>query len=257
MNQVYPAIQYPEPSDQISLFGAHINDVTMNQAVKMIIESKNSVGPKVGYFVNANSINLAFNKPSLINTINLGDMTFADGSGMRLAARFKGISLKDNINGTDLLPRLCLAAKAHDKKLFLLGSAEGIAKRTADNLVKTYQGLQVVGSHHGYLNSNNTPNIIKQINESNANILLVGMGSPIQEQWVEENRSLLNVDIVLAVGGLFDFYSGRIPRAPSWLRELGMEWVWRLIQEPRVKFKRYVIGNPLFVFRLLLNSNGV
>ena len=91
--------------------------------------------------------------------------------------------------------------------------------------------------------------IVEAINAAQADVLLVALGSPIQEDWVMANRLRLKVGTAIAVGGLFDFLSGNIPRAPLWMRELGLEWVFRLIQEPRVKFTRYVIGNPLFLWR--------
>jgi len=244
-------------TNTISLFGVHLDNVSMKDAVNMVINSKNVIGTKVGYFVNVNSINLFKYNESLAHNINLGDMVFADGSGVRLAARCKGCALKDNINGTDLLPLLCEESIKRKKKIFLLGAEPGLAKTAAKNLKHTHQGLQIVGTHHGYFDKKNSQKIIKVINESQANILLVGLGSPYQEHWIEENREFLNVDITLAVGGLFDFYSGKIPRAPLWLREIGMEWVWRLAQEPKSKFKRYVIGNPIFLLRILMNPKGV
>ena len=129
-----------------------------------------------------------------------------------------------------------------------MGAKPGIAKKAAEKLIKEHKGLNIVGTEHGYTHLNNE-SLIKQINDSGCDLLLVAMGSPIQEKWLIDNKCKLKCKTALAVGGLFDFYSGSISRSPLWLRELGMEWIWRLIQEPRIKFTRYVIGTPLFLYR--------
>lgn len=116
--------------------------------------------------------------------------------------------------------------------------------------------MRIAGSHHGYFKAEDNAQIIAQINQSGADICLVAMGSPVQEQWLLDHANQLQCATALAVGGLFDFYSGKIPRAPRWLRELGFEWVWRLIQEPGTKFKRYVIGNPVFLFRTFVMNQA-
>jgi N-acetylglucosaminyldiphosphoundecaprenol N-acetyl-beta-D-mannosaminyltransferase len=119
-------------------------------------------------------------------------------------------------------------------------------------LEKQYQGLKIVGENNGYFEKNTIEekNIINSINESHADILLVGLGAPFQEKWIHSHRKELSSKILMGVGGLFDFYSGNIPRAPLWIRKMGLEWTYRLYQEPRRMFKRYVIGNPLFIYRV-------
>lgn len=233
-----------------SIFGVRIDNVRMEQAVQSIIAQRNNQNPAIGCFVNVNSLNLAYSTPSLRDAINRSDFVYADGSGVRLAAKRRGIALKDNVNGTDMLPLLCQQASQQGKSLFFLGGSLGVAEKASQNLQQMFPGLRIVGCQNGYFDKRNCDHILKIINGSGANILLVGFGSPLQECWLHERRNELRVDVALAVGGLFDFFSGNIPRAPIWMREMGMEWIWRLLQEPKAKFKRYVLGNPLFIFRM-------
>ena len=240
--------------DSFRLFGIWINNVSMKRAVDMVTAEPVHTTPRIGYFANVNSFNLAHENDYFKQVVNSADFVFADGSGVRLAARVNGVALKDNVNGTDMLPKLCESARDRGLSIYLLGADHGVADTAANALAVQYPGLKIAGTHHGYIDANQSQELIKQINAAGTDILLVGMGSPVQEQWLCEHAHQLRCRSALAVGGLFDFFSGRIPRAPLWMRELGMEWVWRLLQEPKAKFHRYVIGNPQFLIRLTKNS---
>lgn len=235
------------------LFDIKMNNWVLNEAVDWIFSVSSSVC-RAGYFINVNSVNLAYDNTEFKSVLNDADCTFADGSGVRLAAKKQGIKLNDNVNGTDLLPHICKRAIKEGWSIYLLGSAPGVALETAENLMSTYRGLKIAGARHGYFSEGQNTSVIEEINISKADIVLVAMGSPHQEKWIAKNKHLLNAKVALAVGGLFDFYSGNISRAPKWMREIGMEWIYRLAMEPRAKFKRYVLGNPLFLWRVLVNG---
>lgn len=237
-------------ADNITLFGLNITNIPMLAAVNWTIKAPHQQAPNVGFYVNAHSINLGIKNPSFMNQLRQADALFADGSGMRLAAKHAGQQLKDNNNGTDMLPHLCARCIKHSKSIFMLGAKPGVAMQAAINLKKRYPALNIVGVQHGFFDPDNVDTVITHINNSGCDILLVAMGSPMQESWILTHRRALKCQTALAVGGLFDFYAGNIARSPMWLRELGLEWVWRLIQEPKTKFYRYVVGNPIFLFRL-------
>lgn len=242
---------------EFNLFGIKIHNLTMRESIALIT-GEDCVGrTQIGFFVNAHSINQTFENPSLRSNINAADFVFADGIGMRLAAQQAGVVLKDNVNGTDMLLPLCQSAKELGQSVFLLGAAPGIAEQARQQLKLRFPGLNLVGAHHGFLDDVASRRVINEINDLRADIVLVGMGTPIQEDWIMKYQHLFTAKTVLAVGGLFDFYSGRIPRAPQFMRNIGLEWFWRLLQEPRKKFHRYVIGNPLFLYRTLMNVKGV
>lgn len=243
----------------VTLFGIGINNTTMKNAVSWIVSGKKFKGietkpmkpgtPRTGFFINANSINECAKTPSLTKLLKKADCLFPDGSGLRIAARYQNLTLKDNLNGTDMLPILCAQAAMHNKSIFLLGAKPDVAKKAAFNLIKKHRGLNIAGYHHGYFSPAQNENIVALINRSQADIVLVAQGTPTQEQWICDHSTQLKCEAILGVGGLFDYFSGNIPRAPLWMRELGLEWVWRLMQEPVTKFKRYVIGTPEFLYR--------
>jgi len=235
---------------QLPLFGLKVKNTSMKEAVSWITNKQtNKDRTQIGFFINVHSINLSISDVNFFDQLSKADALFADGSGMRLAATKAGFLLKGNNNGTDMLPHLCKRCIKNNQSIYFLGALPGVAQKAANALVKQFPGLEIAGTEHGYTESNHDDKVITAINESGCDVLLVAMGSPIQEKWLLEHREQLKCKTALAVGGLFDFYSGEISRSPMWLREIGMEWVWRLIQEPRNKFNRYVIGTPLFLYR--------
>lgn len=161
-----------------------------------------------------------------------------------------GQGVADNVNGTDLFPMLCERLAGTRHSLFLLGARPGIAEATAENMQQLYPGLKIAGTRDGYFTADEEQEVIGQINGSGATVLLVALGAPRQENWIMQNQQALDPGLMMGVGGLFDFYSGRISRAPVWVREIGLEWVWRLIQEPRRMWQRYLVGNFLFLYRV-------
>lgn len=236
----------------ISLFGLNIEDTSLADAsARVIHDTKSGVRRKI-YFVNAHCINIAAaNADYLCVLQDDGVLLFADGSGMRLASRLSGFFLKDNVNGTDLFPLICRDAADAGIRLALLGARPGIAQHCADNMRSQFPDLNIVWIHDGYFGEDDETGMIKAINDSGAQILFVAMGVPAQEFWMARNADKLKVETLLGVGALFDFYSGAMPRAPQCMRQLGLEWVFRFIMEPRRMFVRYIVGNPVFISRVL------
>jgi exopolysaccharide biosynthesis WecB/TagA/CpsF family protein len=233
-----------------NLFGIRVINTTMPELLDECEEIlSNGTQTSIG-FVNADCMNKCFTNDDYHQTLRNMNQVYPDGIGVRLASQMFGNGVKDNINGTDLFPLLCerLAGVSHG--IFLLGAAEGVAKSTAENMQGRYPGLNISGYQHGFFTPEEEDEVINTINASGASVLMVAMGAPQQEQWIATNRERLNVRILMGVGGLFDFYSGRVSRAPVWIREVGLEWVWRLLQEPGRMWRRYVVGNPLFLYRV-------
>ncbi len=240
----------------LELFGLKIHNHTLADAVHWATTPHPQTETAV--FVNVNSVNLGYHDNALVNAINDADRVFADGSGVRIGAKRLGVTLRDNVNGTDLAEPLCKRAAELGQGVFLLGGKPGVASRAARALHKAFPKLVISGTQHGYFDRNGEENqqLIDRINASGAAIVLVAFGSPLQEDWVARHRHDLQANSVLAVGGLLDFLSGNIPRAPGWMRARGIEWVWRLLQEPRAKFSRYVVGNPLYLLRLCTTAKA-
>ncbi len=201
-------------------------------------------------FVNPDCLNIAYTHDRYRTVLRQAARVLPDGIGVKIGCRMRGLGLAANVNGTDLFPRLCERAARDGFSLFLLGARPGIAELVAENMRACYPNLIIAGVQHGYFTPAEESEIIARINASGAAVLLVAFGVPRQELWLAEHHDALMPPVRMGVGGLFDFYSGRISRAPLWLREIGLEWVWRLIQEPGRMWRRYILGNPLFLYRV-------
>jgi len=205
-------------------------------------------------FINAHCINVADHDPRYREALHSADLLLPDGSGMSLAARLAGETLGENLNGTDLFPELCREAAARGESIYLLGGKPGIAAAAARAMTQRYPGLRIAGTRHGFWRADEEAAVLAEVNASGAGLVLVGMGVPRQEIWIDRHRARLAAPVVMGVGGLFDYYSGAIPRAPLAFRRIGCEWVWRLAQEPRRLFVRYVLGNPRFIMASALHA---
>lgn len=201
-------------------------------------------------YINADCLNKAFTDSEYLNVIQSSERIFPDGIGVKIAAKMTKQEMVDNINGTDMFPELCQLAQERDYSIFFLGAKPGTTDAMINNLKERFPNLNIAGHQHGYFDQKDTQQVIDNINQSKANFLFVAMGAPAQEKWINKNAEQLNCNVMLAVGGLFDFNSGNIPRAPMIFRKIGMEWVWRLLQEPGRMWRRYIIGNPLFLYRV-------
>ncbi len=232
---------------QVHLFGLDITNTDLHTAANAIVSAAESERPLSVGFVNAHLVNLISLDKVDRKTLNSFDLLFGDGAGIAMAARLTDTRLQDNVNGTDLFPILCeLLAETH-RSIFLYGGKPGIAKSAAAK-ASASSSVQVAGTADGYNYDDDT--IVARVNESGASVLLVGLGMPLQEQWITKNISALKPMVVIAVGGLFDFVSQKNRRAPEAIRKLRLEWVWRLANEPRRLFGRYVIGVPRFLLQL-------
>lgn len=246
-----PRAASPSIDRDIRLFGLHITDTTIPRAALWLVEQARDNRPTNVAFLNAHCVNVAYTRSEYRQAMTSMDRVFADGIGVRIAARWAGIDLQDNVNGTDLFPVLCETAAQAGVGVYLLGARHGIAAAAAEQMQARTPGLQISGTHHGYIaDPAAEERAIAEINASGAGILLVAMGVPSQELWIARNRHRILVPVVVGVGGLFDYYSGRIPRAPAALRKAGLEWAWRLAQEPRRLARRYLLGNIEFLARL-------
>jgi exopolysaccharide biosynthesis WecB/TagA/CpsF family protein len=242
-----PGIDGLKTASRTQLFGFEMINAT-RIAVAYDIVTRAATGMRTTIqFLNAHCINVAQTDASYREALANAEFLLPDGSGMAIAARLACQQLGENLNGTDLFPEICCEASAAGQSIFLLGGKPGIAAGAARTMREQFPRLAVAGTHHGYWSAADEDSIIALVNESGADILFVGMGVPVQEKWIARLRGRLSASVVLGVGGLFDYYSGAIPRAPAPIRALGCEWVWRLMQEPRRLARRYLLGNVQFL----------
>ena len=170
-----------------------------------------------------------------------------------------GQQLDHRFTPPDWIDQLCQSAVDEQWTLFFLGSEPGVAKLAGEKLIARHPGLKI-DSHHGYFDHFGSENefVLDRINQSGAQVILVGMGMPLQERWIKRNkRQIQNSFVFLPVGALFNYVAGTVRRGPHWLTDHGFEWLTRLFFEPKRLWQRYLIGNPIFFARLLLYRFGL
>ena len=232
------------------IFGIQFTVCTLVKGISLIEEMIQNKRPQLVILANVHTLNLAFEQGSYKNLLKEAGLVLRDGAGTSWALKKKGIHPLHNFVGTNFIPDFCRHTVHKGYKFFLLGSRPGIAPAAADKLMSLAPGLNITGSINGYFSENETDRIISQINKSESDVLLVAMGNPKQEQWIADNLFRLNTPVCIGVGALFDYLSGRVRRAPEWMLNNGMEWIFRLVTEPTRLWKRYIIGNPRFLMRV-------
>lgn len=206
------------------------------------------------FYQNAFSLYLASKNLQFKKVLNKSDFIIPDGFSIVFGIKKLYKQRIDKVVFTYFfLEKLHEYLSNKNTKLFLLGSDEKTIEVSKNILIEKYN-LNITGFHHGYFNlpaEQDSTNIIQKINQSNAEVLIVGMGMPKSEIWIQENLNSLNVNCIFSVGGFFDFISGKSKIAPKLLYNSGFEWVYRLLQEPKRLFKRYFFSNIYFIFRLI------
>lgn len=212
--------------------------------------------PKRVMYANAHVLNQSTAHPELRTVLEDADLVYCDGYGVRLAAKALDVPVPHRMTGADWIWALAALCEQAGQSIYLLGSEPGIAAQAGERLRETFPLLEVVGSHHGYfdVDSPHDDRVVEHINACRPSIVLVGMGTPKQELWVEANAHRLDVDVLWTVGALFDVVSGKVPRAPGWLADNGLEWIFRLAIEPGRMWRRYLLGNPVFVHRVMTEA---
>ena len=241
-----------DQANKLTLLDVGFLSISMAEALSLIRGVIREDGRESVSFINADCLNISSKDEEYRAILKSQSIVLPDGAGINIGCRLIGERLEANLNGTDLLPELCEVAIEDDFTLYLLGAAPGVAARMRENLMMSYPGLNVVGEHHGYFDHDTDSDaVIAEINEAKPNVVLVAFGAPRQEKWIHKHRAALDSNLLIGVGGLFDFYSGDKKRAPLWMRKCGLEWTYRLYLEPGRLWRRYIIGNPLFVYRIM------
>jgi N-acetylglucosaminyldiphosphoundecaprenol N-acetyl-beta-D-mannosaminyltransferase len=204
-------------------------------------------------YVNAHVLNESREDPALRAALMDADLVYCDGYGVRLAAKALSTEIPHRMTGADWIWDLAARCEERDASVYLLGGDPGVAAQAGQRLRRTHPGLRVVGTHHGYfqMGSGHDDRVIEDVNACCPDILLVGMGTPKQEIWAQRSVDRLDCSVLWSVGALFDFVSGRVPRAPASLSDNGLEWIFRLAIEPQRMWRRYLVGNPVFLGRVL------
>jgi len=245
---------------RVNILGVGISAINMDIALR-VIEGWISRGESHYVCVTpVHSVMECQRDPDLRRIFNTSGMTTPDGMPLVWLSRLYGYRHVNRVYGPDLMLALCEHSVERGYRHFFYGGAEGVPERLAARLQSRFPGLIVAGTFSPPfrpLKPNEDEQIVQLINETNPDIVWVGLGSPKQERWMAEHIDRLTAPVLIGVGAAFDFHTGRKPQAPRWMQRSGLEWLFRLLTEPRRLWRRYLINNPLFVALVLLQVLGL
>lgn len=238
---------------QLDILGIKITSATMDQLHHRIDQIITDGGPGIVLSANAHAVNLTRTRPWLARFYRQADVVRVDGGSIVLAARLWGHRIPERLTWADWAWKFAKHVAAKQYRLFLLGGPQGLAMEAAQGLRKAEPDLQLAGTHHGYFHKENQENdrAIDTINATRPDIVLIGMGMPLQEQWLLNNYTRLNAKVCMVCGSAFKYMAGKRTRCPLWMQNHSLEWLWMLLEEPRRGMVRYLWGNPLFVAYVL------
>ncbi len=232
----------------LEILGVRVDRIALTDLLTFFREAACSRGPVSVCYLNPHAWTLARDNPDLKAALDAADVVMCDGIGILLAARILGERLPARMTSADFIDDVCRQCVADNRSLYFLGGEEGVARQAGEALRRRHPGLNLVGTHHGFLAEPEEERKVKaEIRRLAPDLLIVGMGSPQQEVWVARNLRDLNVRVAWVVGALFDFLAGKVPRAPKWVTKCGLEWLHRFWVEPRRLWRRYLLGNARFV----------
>ena len=245
------------PAGRVNVLGVGVDPLTvedLHAEIERLVQGRRHA---LVLNVNAHCLNLCYEDGALRDFFNGAEVVFCDGAGVMLAARVLGGRIPARITYADWAWQLADFAEARNFSLYFLGAHPGVAQAAARRLKQRYPGLNMVGVHHGFFDRSENEAVVQKINAAAPDILLVGLGMPLQEYWLMDNRHRLDASVVLTGGAVFDYVSGRLRRGPRLLVSSGFEWLARLLIEPRRLWRRYLVGNPLFFLRVVRQRLGV
>lgn len=237
-------------NEQVNILGVNVDAVTMPQAVERVINLIVAGKPSIVATANAEMLLNSTHDAQLKDILNAASLVVPDGAGTVWAARHLGHSMPERVAGFDLVQELMKVAPAHDLKFFLFGAAPGIADKAKLKAESLYPGIKIVGTRNGYFKAEDEPDIIAQIKNSRADILLAALGVPKQEKWLAKykDKDKLNVPVSIGVGGTFDVMAGVVKRAPLWMQKARLEWLFRAMLQPSRAGR--LIALPKFVWKV-------
>jgi len=254
MNPPYPAA--PKKTGFYRFLGLSLHPVDVEEVHSFIAEVVKKGEQALVLNLNIHCVNLASAQPWLRSFLNEAQLVFCDGDGVRWGLRLLGLNPPPKITYDRWIWQLAEFADRRGLRLYFLGARPGVAEEAALKLKSRFPSLQVVGCHHGYFDREGPENekVIEKINLLTPDILIMGLGMPVQEKWLCENWKWVRAHVFLTGGAVFDYASGGARRAPPWMIRCHLEWFYRFLQEPRRLFARYFLGIPYFFLRVFLEG---
>lgn len=236
-------------SNSVEILNVRIDDVTIQEVLAKITVFIESGGYHTLSFANPEIVMFANKEPFYREFINNASLVVADGVGLLLASRLLRKPLRERVTGTDMMYSLGALSAKKGYSLFFLGGKAEVVNKAVENLKKIYPGVNICGFYHGYFGEEEERKIIKEIKDKKPDILIVCLGMYKQEMWIEKHFDELKVPVCFGNGGAIDFVAGKLPRAPEWMLNSGLEWMYRLWKEPwRIK-RQWLL--PLFILKVI------
>lgn len=237
--------------ERVNFMGIDIDPWTMSETVSQVENYIDNKKPLHLMGVNADKINQCFDDVEMKAIVNSCGITNADGASVVLAAKYLGIDIPERVAGIDLMQELLKKSEEKGYTVYFLGAKEEVLQKMIENFKTDYPNLKVVGSRNGYFQKEELGTIGQDITNTGAQIVFVGITSPNKEYFIEHFLKEGVNSVFMGVGGSFDVLSGTISRAPMWMQNANLEWLYRVYKEPRRLFKRYFVGNVTFIKRVL------
>ncbi len=231
--------------ERLEILGVGIDRIDSQQALQQIGEFIENGEPHQIVTANAEIIYQASKNEKMRNVINAAQMVTADGSGVVWASRQLGQPLAQRVTGIDLVNSICQQSAKEKWKIYILGSAPGVAATAAVNIRNKFPGCNIIGTHHGYFNAKEEKQILAELEQLKPDVLFVALGAPKQEYWIADHIQKLGIPVAMGIGGSMDVLSGNVKRAPKWMQKMSLEWLYRLLIQP-TRFKR-VLALPKFM----------
>jgi N-acetylglucosaminyldiphosphoundecaprenol N-acetyl-beta-D-mannosaminyltransferase len=249
-----------ESVERVNVLGIGVSALNMPLALQVIEGWISGHQTQYVCITPVHSVMLCQDDPELQKIFNASGLTTPDGMPLVWLNRLKGRKHVERVYGPDLMLALCEHSVAEGYRHYFFGGAEGVPEQLAESLQIRFPGLAVAGTYSPPfrdLTFEEDARIVQKINQANPDIVWVGLGAPKQERWMASHRDQLNAPVLIGVGAAFDFHTGRKPQAPRWMQRSGLEWLFRLLSEPKRLWKRYLYNNPRFIVLILLQMLGL
>lgn len=244
----------------LNILGVNVGAKPLLETIDFIDRAIESHEKVIVQYVNIHAINLAQSLPWFKTFLNHADLTYCDGYGVNLAAKILGASIPYRYTLPDWFSELAACCNRKGHSIFILGAKPGVAEIAAARIQEKHPELKIVGTYHGYFDKDGTSleckSVIDMINNTNPDLLAIGLGMPLQEKWLMENWEKLSAWVALPMGAAIDYLAGTTPRAPRWITDHGLEWLGRLTLEPKRLWKRYLLGIPVFYYNVIKQRFG-
>lgn len=241
-------------SNRIKILGVPVDLTDKETAMARFEELFPEPGVTAVYTPNSEIVENASHDPKLKELIDSAELVIPDGIGLVYASKFLGHPLKERVTGIDFLESIIAYLEKNGKSIYFFGSKPGVAEKAAEKIREKYPGLIVAGTHHGYFQQEEEPDIVEQINQSGADFLCVALGAPKQEKFIFDHKAELKVHGAIGVGGSLDVWSGDLKRAPEFYQKHGLEWLYRFIQQPRRAGRMMKL--PVFMVKVMIQGRS-